>query len=166
MIRHWTVSNKTSSPELEGGGETIKPIPPCQCPEITFNLSQGFKFWRLKNHQIFQIIEHIIWVPVYDLIVYHLVMLPDFEKNINLGLHWGIISGHWQDGIGEILSPPSSWDLEVLYDSIKCLILRLKSDIIAVKVKYLEKVKSMKNSKIFRLWINGFYHWNRNQPNF
>ena len=33
--------------------------------------------------------EYIIWGSVYDLIVHYLVMVPDFEKHINLGFSFG-----------------------------------------------------------------------------
>ena len=159
MIRHWIVSYGTSSPQLEGS-ETISAIPPCQCPKMTFNMSQGFKFWSYKNHQIFQIIEDIIWGQVYHLIVYYPVMVPDFEKHKSW-LILNVISGYWQGGIVGIVSPPSSWGLEVSYDTIQCLITRLHFDKIAVKVNYLGKLKSTKNSKILNLLKNGFYHSNK-----
>ena len=88
-----------------GEGETISPMSRCQCPEMIFNMSQGYKFWRFKNHQIFQIIEDIVWGSVYCLIVNYLVMVPDFEKHKSW-LMLNVISGHSQRGIGEIVSPP------------------------------------------------------------
>ena len=60
----------------------------------------------------------------------------------------------------------SSWGLQVSYDTIQCLITRLQFDIIAVKVNYLGKVKSTKNSKILNLLINGFYHSNKSSADF
>ena len=87
-------------------------------------------------------------------------------QNLKPWLMLNVISGHWQGGIGEIVSPPSSWELEVSYDTIQYLITRLQFDIIAVKVNYLGKVKSTKNSKILNLLINGFYHSNKSSADF
>ena len=61
---------------------------------------------------------------------------------------------------------PSSWGLQVSYDTIQCLITRLQFDIIAVNVNYLGKVKSTENSKILNLLINGFYHSNKSSADF
>ena len=118
-------------------------------------------------HSKREIIQVSAWgLVMLDLTLFVLVM--DLDRLCTL--LGGVDMYHLKEGFAhllilfpessQIVSPPSSWELEVSYDTIQYLITRLQFDIIAVKVNYLGKVKSTKNSKILNLLINSFYHSN------